>query len=419
MRIAIVGANFAGLTAAQHLGRRHAVTVFDRSPWFEWLPNVHELVSGVKRPADLRLPRRRLVLRAGHRFVQTEVECIDAARGRLETRQGRDWHFDLCIVAVGGIDETFGVRGADRHAMGFKSVDDCTAIGRRLAALARAPGPFEVVVVGGGLEGVECLGEILRRYGRRKGMTVTVVEAGPRLLPGTPMRLDAAVRAGVAGSPVRLLTGVRVSAVTPQRVKLSSGRVLRSDLTIWTGGVTAPPLLRASGLADAPRQWAPVSRALQSRRFDNVFVIGDAAAWPQALGKQAYYAIQMGECAAENAARALAGRSLRDFRPAPKPMLIAFGDRNSFLVAGRAVLASPALAAAKEAVYQVTMAQFDPPLGGTSLRRLTGRLAGAAGRLARPAQVSSARAAVPVPQGSRPRAAGSRRSARAAPAGRG
>ena len=56
-RIAIVGANFAGLTAAQNLDAQYAVTVFDRSAAFEWLPNLHELISGVKRPADLRLPR--------------------------------------------------------------------------------------------------------------------------------------------------------------------------------------------------------------------------------------------------------------------------------------------------------------------------------------------------------------------------
>lgn len=34
-RIAIVGGNFAGITAAQNLGARYDVTVFDPSPSFE------------------------------------------------------------------------------------------------------------------------------------------------------------------------------------------------------------------------------------------------------------------------------------------------------------------------------------------------------------------------------------------------
>jgi NADH dehydrogenase len=382
-RIAIVGANFAGLAAARSLGREYAVTVFDRSPWFEWLPNVHELLSGAKRPADLRLSRARLVARAGHRFVRAEVTSIDARAGHLVTGASRRHAFDACIVAIGGVAESSGVPGVERHALSFKSVADCTEIGRRLARLARRRGRTSVVIVGGGLEGVEGLGEILRRYRRVPGLQVTLVEAGPRLLPGTPPVLAAGLRAHCAAHNVRLLTGSRVTSVTARQVRLDTGEVLRSDLTIWTGGAMPAPLLYASGLARGPRQWAPVNRALGSTRFGNVFVVGDAAALPRPLAKQAYYALQMGECAAANVRRRLAGRVLRDFRPSAKPMLIAFGDLDTYLVAGRSVLASPALAALKEAVFQVTMAQIDPPLGATAWRGASARLAGASRKLAR------------------------------------
>jgi NADH dehydrogenase len=383
-RIAIIGANFAGLSAARNLGREYDVTVFDPSATFEWLPNIHELISGVKRPADLRLPRRRLVTRAGHRFVRAAVTAIDAAAGRLTTATGRQFGFDACIVAVGGVNETFGVRGADQHALPFKSVDDCAVIGRKLASLARTPGRHSVGIVGGGLEGIEALGEILRRYRNREGLGVTVVEAGASLMPGLPRRLDKAVRAHCEGRNVRILTNSTVTAVTRKRVRLRSGEMLRSDLTLWTVGVTAPSLLLESGLTGKPRQWAPVTRSLRSKRFDNVFVIGDAAALPGALGKQAYYALQMGACAAENAKRALAGRRLRDFRPSAKPMLVAFGDLDTFFVSGRTVIASPALAALKEAVFQVTMAEIDPPLNASALGQMTARLRTAATQLAVP-----------------------------------
>jgi NADH dehydrogenase FAD-containing subunit len=113
-------------------------------------------------------------------------------------------------------------------------------------------------------------------------------------------------------------------------------------------------------------------------------VIGDAAALPRALGKQAYYALQMGACAAENAKRALAGRKLRDFRPSAKPMLVAFGALDTFFVSGRTVIASPALAALKEAVFQVTMADIDPPLNASALGQMTARLRTAATQLAVP-----------------------------------
>jgi NADH dehydrogenase len=387
-RIVIVGANFAGLAATQHLGRIGEVTVVDHSQWFEWLPNIHELLSGAKRPADLRLARARLVRRAGHRFVRAEVAGIDAPAGRLVTTGGRRIDFDVCVVAIGGTGETFGVRGAERHALPFKSVADCAEIGRRLRALSRDSVARRVVIVGGGLEGVEALGEILRRDRRGSPLRVDVVEAGRRLLPDAPAALDAAVRAHCARHDVHIHAGARVTAVTPKGVRLDTGATLRSDLTIWTGGVTAPPLLRESGLADRPRQWAPVNATLQSRRHDNVLVIGDAAGLPRPLAKQAYYALQMGACAGGNVERLVAGRRLVPFEPSPKPLLIAFGDLDTFLVAGRRVVASPALAAAKEAVLQVTMSQLDPPLGAASVAGLAGRLAGATGGLLLPALAS-------------------------------
>ena len=379
-RIAIVGANFAGLSAAQRLGSGYAVTVIDRSAWFEWRPGIHELVSGVTAPADLRLPRGRLVARAGHRFLRATVTDIDARGGRLTLSDDRQVEFDACIVAVGGVTHSFGVEGADRHVMPLKTVDDAVAIRRALARLARRPGSKSVVIIGGGLEGIEVLGEIVRRYRDRKSFDISLIEAGRRLMPGSPRSLDAAVRAHCARLEVRILTRTAAASVIRNRVRLGSGESIRSDLTIWTAGATAPTLLVKSRLADRPHQWAPVAGTLRSRHFANVFVAGDAALPPRPLAKQAYYAMQMGQFAAENAMRALAGRRLRDFIPSPKPMLVAFGDLDTFLVSGRSVIASPTLAAAKELVFQVTMAQIDPPVRAAPLRALTGRLLRSAAR---------------------------------------
>lgn len=380
-RIAIVGANFAGLSAAQRLGSDYAVTVIDGSPWFEWRPGIHELVSGTSRAADLRLSRARLVSRAGHRFLHAMVTDIDARAGCLTTSDDRQVEFDACIVAVGGVVNTFGIEGADRYAMPLKSVEDGMAIGRRLATLAGGKGRKSVVIVGSGLEGIEVLGEILRRYRGRRSLHVSVIEAGSRLMPGSPRALDQAVRAHCASLDVDLLVRTSAAKVTRSRVQLAAGGSLRSDLTIWTAGATAPELIRVARLSRGRQPWAPVRKTLQSRQFDNVFVAGDASVLRPRLAKQAYYAMQMGQFAAINAMRALAGRRLREFIPVPKPMLVAFGDLDTFLVSGRSVIASPTLAAAKEAVFQLTMAQIDPPLRPAPLRALTNRVAGAAAKL--------------------------------------
>ena len=68
MRIVIIGANFAGLTTAINLPQNYKVSVIDCRPQFEFLPNIHELLSGIKNPDSLRMDRKRLIEGAGHRF---------------------------------------------------------------------------------------------------------------------------------------------------------------------------------------------------------------------------------------------------------------------------------------------------------------------------------------------------------------
>ena len=87
-RIAIVGANFAGIAAARQLSQRHSVTLLDPKPAFEFLPNIHELVSGVKSPGHLRLSRETLSRRAGHHLRRAAVTRLHTTIGQLELAGG-------------------------------------------------------------------------------------------------------------------------------------------------------------------------------------------------------------------------------------------------------------------------------------------------------------------------------------------
>ncbi|HSJ98735.1 MAG TPA: NAD(P)-binding protein [Myxococcota bacterium] len=82
-RILVLGGGFAGLAAALALAPARRVTLIDRRPHFEFLPNIHELVSGVKTPALLRLPLRAILARRGHRFLRGEIRRIDLAARRV------------------------------------------------------------------------------------------------------------------------------------------------------------------------------------------------------------------------------------------------------------------------------------------------------------------------------------------------
>ncbi len=361
-KVVIIGANFAGLACAIKLSSAFAVTVIDPSDRFEFLPNIHELLSGVKTAELLRLPRARILHRLGHRFVEDTVTGIDSGGGVVSTASGESFAFNACVVAVGGVNNTFDIPGVEQFTLPFKTVDDCARIGRRLGELVETGKPLSIAIVGGGLEGVEALGEILRRYRHLPDLSVHLIEGSKTLIPGGASALSSEIQRKCRPYDVTFHLGDRVNAVTKTRVRLASGKSLKTNLTLWTGGAAPSPLLFESGLSTRRDAWAAVEPTLQSRVFDNVFVIGDAAGLPVSVSKQAYHALDMGSHAAENVSRFLADSSLKPFKPGTEISLISLGDIDTYLVLGKRVFAGPALAPGKELIFQASMAKLDPPL---------------------------------------------------------
>ena len=360
-RIVIIGGNFAGLVAASRLSSDHDVTVVDARGDFEWTPNIHELLSGVKNRAGVVLPREECVGRYGHTFLHDVVTRIDRDSNSVMTESGLVLPYDACLVAAGSQRTTFGIEGADENAMGLRLVDDAVRIGSRLDKLATRKRRASVVIVGGGVSGIEAVGEILRRREQGDEFNIHVVERQPRILEQQPERLAGDAMQRFSPYPVTLHTDTSVSRVDARSVTLESGEKLTADLCIWSAGMVLPDFLRDAGLNDAGDEWLPVDDTLQSRHADNIFVAGDCAALAQPVRKQAYHAMAMGEVAGDNISRLLEDRPLTRFCPAPMPMLVSFGDITTWLVVGDFAVASPVLAAAKEGVYQATMARFASP----------------------------------------------------------
>lgn len=374
-KILIIGANFAGLAAAKRLGSSAEVVLIDPSPYFEFIPNIHELISAQKTPVDLRLDRAKLIEKMGHSWIQDKVLALDPENKQLELSDGKKLDYDVCIVTVGGINNFGGVKGAAKYAYTFKSVDDCHRIGQRIAELNQKGKPFSVVIAGGGSEGVEALGELLRYRQGKTAISIQLVEGQKRLLPSLSPKVSREVLRLSKSFNITFHFDLRIQELMSKSVKLSDGTRLAYDLCIWTGGVKPNPLLHESGLSGSPDTWASVSPALQSLQYADIFLAGDAADLGSIDSKQAYFAMESGERAASNVLCHLAGQPLREFCMINRPYLYSFGDLSCFLIWHDFVLAGLPLSILKESVYRKTMIHMQTANACSSAYELFDQLA--------------------------------------------
>lgn len=311
-RVMIVGGGYAGSLCATRIGRRgrgmaEAVLVDPRQRFVERV-RLHELAAsgdGPSRSHEERLGR-------DVRFVQGSVREIDFARMRVVVEHGggtRSEAFDRLVIATGSATSAGPVPGAAEHALACGTLEEA----QRLSARLSDPTARRVVVVGGGLTGVELATELAER---RPDLSVQLLTSSI-LLPDFGEDAREHARRALSRLGVRVFEHTRVRAVLPRAVAIDERTEVPSDVTAWAGGLAPSPLARSIGLAVDDTGAALVGARLESASHERVHVVGDAAvvrmgADGRRLRMACATATPMGAFVADDILR-----SLRDEAPIP------------------------------------------------------------------------------------------------------
>ena len=269
-RIVVIGGGYAGVMAANRLCSREDVDValVNPRPQFVERIRLHQLAAADDPDSTVAVQDFGTVLNARVRLVVDSAERIDAAARRLALASGSALDYDYLVYAVGSTgDVPESVPGAAEFAYPISELEQATRLRERLADLA-APAPL--VVVGGGLTGIEAAAEFAEA-----GRSVTLVTpvVGPSLSVAGRRSVTKRLRKlGVT----TVAAGVR--AVGPDHVALDDGRTLPSAVTVWTAGFGVPGLAAASGLTTDALGRLITDETLTSVDDDRIVAAGDAAA---------------------------------------------------------------------------------------------------------------------------------------------
>lgn len=325
VKVVVLGGGYAGLSFVRGLGREGIrdleMTLVDRNAYHTLMTETHTVAAGTGPEARVKIPLS--VMGAGVRLIQSSVLSIDTERRWVRT-QATTIPYDYLAFCLGGRDNDFGTPGVREHAFFLRGEQDGVAIRRSIESLADGGA---VVVIGGGLTGVELGAEAALHWGRRR--TVSVVEAADDLLPGLPSGLRDRARRRLGWLGVNVLTGSRVTGIEDGRVHLADGSILSCGLTVWAAGVAGHPMVREMG-ADVDRNGRAIVDGRLRSSIDGVYILGDSAAFgTPPLPPSAQLAGQMGFAAAEDLAAELRGETGRPFTPRLRGVLCDLGGLNA------------------------------------------------------------------------------------------
>lgn len=329
-RILIIGGGYAGLTAASRLARRArgraTVELIDQRGEHQALPVLPDIVGRGFQPAAMRHPLAKAADRFGFSFRQETVTRLAPETCSVET-QGGTHEADALVIATGTKTTFHGLSFAENQGMPLDTTED----GERIRDVLAQNKTRTVVVCGGGYTGVE-LATAVRRRDRRENLDrpVVLVDLGNALCAGVPERFQRYVHRHVLGMGIDVRTGTSVQNATAEEIVLSDGETLPNALLLWTAGVGAPDCARSLPAEKTKQGRLYVEPTLQLA--ERCFAAGDAAAFRHGDGilrMSVQFAISQGQCAADNALRALEGRAPRPFNPFDPGYLIPMANNRA------------------------------------------------------------------------------------------
>lgn len=311
-KIVVVGGGAGGLELAtklgQKLGRRKRahITLIDRNTSHLWKPLLHEIAVGTMDEGVDAVSYRGHAINNDFYFrVGTMVDIDRTAKqvvlAPMQDEDGIEFlpstriDYDYLVIALGSTSNDFNTPGIKENCIFLDSASQAhrfrNKLLNQLLRIQRLPSKdsqVRIAIVGGGATGVELSAELhhavaeIHNYGftevSSSQLKVTLIEAGPRILPALPERISASAHAELVKLGVDVKLATMITAASAEGLHTKEGELIGADLMVWAAGIKVPDFMaNIAGLETNRINQLHVNDFLQTTRDDTIFSIGDCA----------------------------------------------------------------------------------------------------------------------------------------------
>ncbi len=318
-RIVVVGGGAGGLELATKLGeklgrkKKAEITLIDRNTTHLWKPLLHEIAVGTM-DEDVDAVSYRGHANAHYFFFRVGT-MIDIDREKREVvlapmhdDDGVEFlpsthiPYDYLVIALGSVSNDFNTQGVKENCLFLDSPTQAHKFHNkllnkflRIQRVTGANDSVRIAIVGAGATGVELSAELhhavqeINNYGfnavSKEHLQVTLVEAGPRILPALPERISSAAHGELVKIGVDVKINTMITSATKEGLHTKDNQLIEADLMVWAAGIKVPDFMaNIAGLETNRINQLHVNEFLQTTRDAAIFAIGDCAQFTNADG---------------------------------------------------------------------------------------------------------------------------------------
>src|SRR5262249_30481772 len=306
-RVLVLGGGFGGIGAAHRLAKAPVdVVLVDRHDYHTFQPLLYQLATGLLEESAVGHSIRDLFHKQDNVQIHTgTVVSVDLDARKAQFADLAEHSYDYLVLGLGAEVNYFGTDGAADNAFPMYTLPDAVRLKNQLLERWEAvdrnqdradDGALTVVVVGGGPTGVESAGALAELYRGdfardyrslpQDKARVVLVEASPQLFSMFKDDIRAYTEKALAERTVEAMVGEAVATVSPTRVTLKSGTVLKAHTLVWGAGLQGNRLVQGLGLTLERGNRIGVGPDLTAVGHPEVYALGDIAAITDAKTQQ-------------------------------------------------------------------------------------------------------------------------------------
>jgi len=297
-RVIIVGCGFAGLKLSKSLKDVDVqVVLIDKLNYHQFQPLFYQVATSGIEPSAISFPIRKIFQKQNNLYFRvTEVLSIRATEKRIETELGLI-DYDFLVLATGATNHFFGLKNMPMYSYPMKTTAQSIllrnkllqnfedAVGQNDEVVRKAV--LNIVVIGGGPTGVEISGALgeMRKFIIPKDfkeicldeVKVTLIEAGPKLLPNMSMKASIKADLYLSDLGVKIQKNARVVDYDGDTLSFADGNSIQTRTVIWAAGVTGNLVAGLNDKNIGRGNRILVNEFNQIEGYQDIYAIGDIA----------------------------------------------------------------------------------------------------------------------------------------------